>query len=88
MSPDGQTVYAVGSDKTLKELTNCQIVNDIPSSNKTNPGEAVLTQVALSSSGRVLIAGLAQGGLRSVKLPLTNPGEWVSQAVRAVMESN
>jgi WD40 repeat protein len=48
LSPTSNTVYAVGSDKTLKELNNCQIVNDIPSSNKANPAEVVLTQVLSS----------------------------------------
>ena len=80
LSPDAKTVFAVGSDKTLKELSNSQIVNDVPSSNKANPVEVVLTQVSLSASGRVLIVGTTLGGLRCFKLPLTNPGEWVSQA--------
>lgn len=107
LSPENNTVFAVGSDKTLKELSNCQIVNDVPSSNKANPAEVVLTQVqkglrgfiillfrqphcsgsriikvALSSTGRLLVVGTALGGLRSLRMPLSNPAEWVALAVR------
>ncbi len=45
MSADGKSVFAVGSDRTLKELSNCQIVHDVSSANKANPAEVVLTQV-------------------------------------------
>lgn len=80
MSADGKTVFAVGSDRTLKELNNCQIVHDVSSANKANPSEVVLTQVVVSNSGRAVIVSTAQGALRSMRLPLTNPAEWTSCA--------
>ena len=54
LSPENNTVFAVGSDKTLKELSNCQIVNDVPSSNKANPAEVVLTQVHKGLRGFII----------------------------------
>ena len=39
-------------------------------------GEVVLTQVVLSHSGRMLFVGTSSGGVRAVKTPLTDPGEW------------
>ncbi len=38
--------------------------------------ESTLTSVAVSHSGRMLFAGTATGTLRSMKFPLTVPGEW------------
>jgi len=70
VSPDGKTVFAVGSDRTLKEITDGQILRDVPAN------EAVLTQVALSRSGRMLFSGTNTGTLRAFKFPLTVPGEW------------
>jgi WD40 repeat protein len=49
-SPDGRVVYAVGSDRTLKEITDSQVTREI----ETN---IVLNQVALSHSGRMLFVG-------------------------------
>ncbi|KAI8811436.1 quinon protein alcohol dehydrogenase-like superfamily [Cladochytrium replicatum] len=49
-TPDGKTIYAVGSDKTLKEIIDSQIVREIES-------DAVLTQVSLSHSGRMMFTG-------------------------------
>ena len=38
--------------------------------------ETTLTQVVMSHSGRMLFAGTNTGTLRSLKFPLTVPGEW------------
>ena len=38
--------------------------------------EVTLSQVAMSHSGRMLFAGTNNGMLRSLKFPLTVPGEW------------
>ena len=38
--------------------------------------EMILTAVAMSHSGRMLFAGTSTGTLRSMKFPLTVPGEW------------
>ena len=38
--------------------------------------EMILTAVSMSHSGRMLFAGTSTGTLRSMKFPLTVPGEW------------
>ena len=44
-------------------------------------GDVVLTQVALSHSGRMLFVGTSNGTLRSMKFPLNTPGEWQEHQV-------
>ena len=51
-------------------------------------GDVVLTQVALSHSGRMLFVGTSNGTLRSMKFPLNTPGEWQEHQVSAVQWSN
>ncbi|KAJ3354153.1 Cilia- and flagella-associated protein 57 [Entophlyctis luteolus] len=64
-SPDGKSIFAVGSDKTLKEIVDSQIVRELESNQ-------VLIQVALSHSGRMMFVGTASGTIRSMKFPLSN----------------
>lgn len=86
LSPDGSTTFAVGSDKSLKEISSDEIKLEVS-------GDAVLTQVrgdtagtgysrylqvALSASGRLLLSAAANGAVRSYKFPLSDPGEWSS----------
>ena len=70
VTPDGKTTFAVGSDRTLKEIADSQILRDV------DAGEVTLTSVAMSQSGRMLFVGTSSGTLRSMKFPLTVPGEW------------
>nr|CAB3267722.1 WD repeat-containing protein 65 [Phallusia mammillata] len=70
VSPSGKHTYAVGSDKTIKEITESQILRTVDASGMT------LTQVAMSHSGRMLFCGTMTGALRSIKYPLTDVGEW------------
>ena len=70
ITPDGKTTFAVGSDKTLKEISDSQNLRNVESDDLT------LTSVAMSHSGRMLFAGTSSGTLRSFKFPLTHPGEW------------
>ena len=70
-TPDCKTTFAVGSDKTLKEIADSQILRDVDAQDST------LTAVAMSHSGRMLFAGTSTGTLRSFKYPLTVPGEWI-----------
>lgn len=72
LSPEGKTYYAVGSDKTLKEISDCQVLREIDA--KEN---ATFTSVAMSHSGRMLFTGMHNGALRSIKFPVTTPGEWI-----------
>lgn len=69
-SPDGKVTFAVGSDRTLKEISDSQILREVDSN------ETTLSQVVMSHSGRMLFAGTGNGTLRSMKFPLTVPGEW------------
>ena len=74
LTPDGRTTFAVGTDKTLKEISDSQIVKDVHTESKTAP-EAVLTQLALSFSGRMFFAATSRGAIRAIRLPLTDPWE-------------
>ncbi|KAH6579119.1 hypothetical protein BASA60_003378 [Batrachochytrium salamandrivorans] len=62
-TPDGKTLFAVGNDKSLKEVVDSQIVLEIES-------DCILTQVALSHSGRMMFTGTNNGLLRAMKFPL------------------
>ncbi|KAJ3228464.1 Cilia- and flagella-associated protein 57 [Clydaea vesicula] len=65
-SPDGKSIYAVGSDKSLKvlkEIVDSQIVREIES-------DVVLTQVVLSHSGKMMFLGSTSGKIRSMRFPL------------------
>ncbi|KAI8611737.1 WD40-repeat-containing domain protein [Chytriomyces sp. MP71] len=67
-TPDGKSIYAVGSDRLLKEITESAISCQLDSTE-------VLTQLAISNSGRMMFAGTAKGALRSMKYPLTGEAE-------------
>ncbi|KAM8930502.1 cilia- and flagella-associated protein 57 [Pelodytes ibericus] len=64
LSPDSKTIFAVGSDQTLKEISDSQIMREIPSLDVT------YTTVAVSHSGRMLFTGTSGGTIRSMKYPL------------------
>ncbi|KAI9141043.1 WD repeat domain 65-like protein [Paraphysoderma sedebokerense] len=59
---DDKSIYAVGNDKTFKELADSQIVREIESN-------AVLTQIVMSHSGRMMFASTINGTIRSIKFP-------------------
>jgi len=70
VTPDGKTTFAAGSDKTLKEIADSQILREM------SAGDMTLTSVCLSHSGRMLFAGTVRGTLWSLKYPLAVPGDW------------
>ncbi|XP_032884753.1 cilia- and flagella-associated protein 57 [Amblyraja radiata] len=70
ISPDGKSIFAVGSDRTLKEITDSQIIREIPSN------DVAYTAIVLSRSGRMLFLGTAHGTVRSMKVPLPIKQEW------------
>jgi WD40 repeat protein len=70
LTTDGKTTFAVGSDHTLKEICDSQILRTVESPDVT------LTSIAMSHSGRMLFTGTTTGCVRSMKFPLTVPGEW------------
>eukprot|EP00730_Choanoeca_flexa_P000903 TRINITY_DN10389_c0_g2_i3.p1 TRINITY_DN10389_c0_g2~~TRINITY_DN10389_c0_g2_i3.p1 ORF type:complete len:1202 (+),score=338.92 TRINITY_DN10389_c0_g2_i3:34-3639(+) len=69
-SDEDSTTYAVGSDRTLKEIKGGEIVLEARAANDTVP-DAVLTQLALGASGRLVLAGTSHGTVRSYQHPLT-----------------
>ncbi|KXJ18311.1 cilia- and flagella-associated protein 57 [Exaiptasia diaphana] len=77
VSPDGRTTFAVGSDRTLKEICDSQILREVQAA------DTVLTQCVMSRSGRMLFAGTSGGTLRAMKFPLTVPGEWQEHQVHS-----
>ncbi|CAF0728049.1 unnamed protein product [Brachionus calyciflorus] len=72
MSPDAKNIYAVGSDRKLKEITDSQILREI----EVEEDDVIPTTVGLSRSGRMLFVGTNKGALRSYKFPLTKPTEF------------
>ena len=63
-TPDGKNMFAVGSDKKIKEIMDSNVIKDPES-------DCLLTCIVLSSSGRMLFAGTESGSVRSYKYPLT-----------------
>ncbi|KAJ3076789.1 Cilia- and flagella-associated protein 57 [Podochytrium sp. JEL0797] len=61
---DGKSLYAVGSDRTLKEITDLAVSCQLDSLD-------TLTQVTISGSGKMMFAGTSRGCIRSLKFPLT-----------------
>ncbi|KXS13792.1 WD40 repeat-like protein, partial [Gonapodya prolifera JEL478] len=51
-NPDGKTVWAVGNDKTLKEVSDSMLIKELECN-------TTLTQLVLSHTGRMLFAGLS-----------------------------
>lgn len=77
-TPDAKTLFAVGSDRTLKEISDNTIVHEVPSHNKQHPVETVLREIVMSSSGKTMLVGTEKGAIRSVKAPLSAPWEGTS----------
>ncbi|KAJ3198976.1 Cilia- and flagella-associated protein 57 [Entophlyctis luteolus] len=63
-SSDGKSLYAVGNDRLLKEITDSAVSVQIESAD-------AMTQVAISHSGRMLFAGTTRGTVRAVRFPLS-----------------
>ncbi|KAF5403160.1 cilia- and flagella-associated protein 57 [Paragonimus heterotremus] len=70
VSSDTKTTFAVGSDKSLKEIVDSQIARELVSP------DVLLTTVVSSRSGRMLFCGTQTGHLRSFVFPLTDRGDW------------
>ncbi len=72
LSGDGRNIFAVGSDRKLKEISDSQILREV----EVEEEEVVPVTVVLSRSGRMLFVGTSKGGVRSYKFPLTKPSEF------------
>ncbi|XP_068451125.1 cilia- and flagella-associated protein 57 [Clinocottus analis] len=70
-SSDFQTILAVGTDLTLKEIQDCQVLKEVPAD------EVAHTTVAVSHSGRVIFTGTSSGTVRAIKYPLSLEKEWI-----------
>ncbi|XP_072308119.1 cilia- and flagella-associated protein 57 [Eucyclogobius newberryi] len=70
-SSDYKTIIAVGTDHTLKEIQDCQVLREVPAD------EAAHSAVAVSRTGRVVFTGTTSGAIRAVKYPLPTQKEWV-----------
>ncbi|XP_043941309.1 cilia- and flagella-associated protein 57 [Protopterus annectens] len=64
ISPDAKTFFAVGSDQTLKEISDSQVLREVRSA------DVAYTAVVMAHSGRMLFLGTATGTVRSIKYPL------------------
>ncbi|XP_053723695.1 cilia- and flagella-associated protein 57 isoform X1 [Synchiropus splendidus] len=69
-SSNGETILAVGTDLTLKEIQACQILKEVPAD------DVALTAVAMSRSGRVVFSGTSAGAIRAIKYPLPMQKDW------------
>ncbi|XP_034387977.1 cilia- and flagella-associated protein 57 [Cyclopterus lumpus] len=70
-SSDCKTILAVGSDLTLKEIQDCQVLKEVPAD------EVAHTALAVSHSGRVVFTGTSSGTIRAIKYPLPLQKEWI-----------
>ncbi|NXJ89257.1 CFA57 protein, partial [Corythaixoides concolor] len=64
LSSDAKIVFAVGSDQTLKEISESSIQHEVPAFG------VVYTAVAVSHSGYMVFVGTSLGTIRAMKYPL------------------
>ncbi|KAM7161419.1 cilia- and flagella-associated protein 57 isoform 2-T2 [Macrochelys suwanniensis] len=64
ISPDAKIIFAVGSDQTLKEISDSSILREVPTFDVT------YTAIVMSHSGRMVFTGTSMGTIRSMKYPL------------------
>ncbi len=62
--PDGRSIVVVGSDKTIKEISDSTVQKEFPTL-------VELTNVVMSS-GKIIFAGTDEGTVRAYKYPLTS----------------
>uniref|UniRef100_A0A6Q2XMB8 Cilia- and flagella-associated protein 57 n=1 Tax=Esox lucius TaxID=8010 RepID=A0A6Q2XMB8_ESOLU len=77
ISSDGKSIFAVGTDRTLKEIQDCQILREVAAD------DVAYTSIAVSRSGRVLFAGTAIGTVRAIKYPLSIQKDWIEYQAHA-----
>ncbi|XP_062849861.1 cilia- and flagella-associated protein 57 [Trichomycterus rosablanca] len=70
LSPDAKSVFAVGNDRTLKEIQDCQIVKEVTSD------DVSYTAVVTTHSGRVIFTGTSAGTVRAFRNPLPMQKDW------------
>ena len=70
LSPDSQTIFAVGSDRTVKQISQSRIVQEI------DLHSFDLSSICISNNGKVLVSGSSTGSTQLFKFPLSLPGKW------------
>jgi WD40 repeat protein len=63
--PNAKTMFAVGTDRQIKEITDSAVTRNFE-------GNQVMTQIAMSTSGTMLFAGMHSGAVRALRFPLGN----------------
>ncbi|GAB1606286.1 hypothetical protein Ahia01_000911100 [Argonauta hians] len=71
VNSETRNVYAVGSDNTMKEIFESDIVRTFSS------GDLVFTSIALSSAYTMLFVGTNKGELKMLEHPFPVQGKWV-----------
>ncbi|NXP07375.1 CFA57 protein, partial [Thinocorus orbignyianus] len=64
LSPDAKIIFAVGSDQTIKEISESSIQHEVSAFG------VVYTAVAVSHSGHMVFVGTSLGTIRAMKYPL------------------
>ncbi|KAF7643851.1 hypothetical protein LDENG_00232050 [Lucifuga dentata] len=68
---DARSIIAVGTDCTLKEIHDCQVLRELPADDVAH------SAVVASRSGRVVFTGTSNGCIRAIKYPLPIQKEWM-----------
>ncbi|KAG4096896.1 WD40 repeat-like protein [Neocallimastix lanati (nom. inval.)] len=76
LAHNNTSIYAVGSDKTLKEIEDSQVTKEM-NTNET------YTQIILSNSGKMLFAGTNKGTIRALRYPFNSVSEIEYRAHKA-----
>ncbi|CAF3648658.1 unnamed protein product, partial [Adineta steineri] len=73
LTPDSKTVYAVGTDRKIKEIFEAQqIVREV----SITPDDVQPTAIALSHTGKSLLVGTSKGTVRSYSFPISKPDDY------------
>ncbi|XP_064003867.1 cilia- and flagella-associated protein 57 isoform X2 [Pogoniulus pusillus] len=70
LSSDAKIIFAVGSDQTLKEISESSIQHEVPAFG------VLYTAVAVSRSGHMVFVGTSLGTIRAMKYPLPLTGDF------------
>ncbi|XP_061578787.1 cilia- and flagella-associated protein 57 [Cololabis saira] len=72
-SSNYKTILAVGTDFSLKEIQDCQVLKEVPGDDVAHAA------LAVSPSGRVVFTGTSSGTIRAITYPLPLQKEWITQ---------
>lgn len=79
-TPNGKIMYAVGSDCMIKEISESSVVKEFEANH-------VMTQIALSHTGRMLFAGTQVGCIRALRFPFGDQYEFQEHQAHSKMIS-